>query len=239
MQKKIDNFSDDEIYNFIKQSKSFRQLMIKLGFSTKGSGDYVYVKNQLNNRKIKYECLLRLKSSNGATLVLNEIGKIIEKYSNTEVFIENSKLSRDLVKKRIITQKLLPYVCAECGLIDSWNDKPLVLQLEHKNGINNDNRLENLCFLCPNCHSQTATYCSKKTKKYFYCSCGDKKLKTSAQCLKCANNQKKKTQPELQTLIEDIKMIGFSKTGKKYNVSDNAIRKWVKSYGVDPKSIKK
>lgn len=45
----------------------------------------------------------------------------------------------------------------------SWNGQPLVLQLEHKNGINNDNRLENLAFICPNCHSQTPTYAGRNS----------------------------------------------------------------------------
>jgi hypothetical protein len=47
-----------------------------------------------------------------------------------------------------------------------WNKKKIVLQLEHKNGIHNDNRLENLEFLCANCHSQTDTYCGLNGKKH-------------------------------------------------------------------------
>jgi 5-methylcytosine-specific restriction endonuclease McrA len=47
--------------------------------------------------------------------------------------------------------------CELCG-IDSWMGKPLNVQLHHKNGDGTDNRLPNLQFLCPNCHSQTETY---------------------------------------------------------------------------------
>jgi len=49
------------------------------------------------------------------------------------------------------------YKCVECG-IDSYNGKPITLELEHKDGDSDNNKLENLCFLCPNCHSQTPTY---------------------------------------------------------------------------------
>lgn len=46
-----------------------------------------------------------------------------------------------------------------CPLIDEWLGKPLVLHINHKNGNWLDDRAENLEFLCPNCHSQTPTYC--------------------------------------------------------------------------------
>ena len=48
----------------------------------------------------------------------------------------------------------------ECG-ISEWLGNPLALQLDHINGVNNDHRLTNLRFLCPNCHSQTDTYAGK------------------------------------------------------------------------------
>jgi Zn finger protein HypA/HybF involved in hydrogenase expression len=80
------------------------------------------------------------------------------------VFVENSTYARHNLKRRIIKQKLIPYECEDCGTGDEWNGKPISLQLEHKNGVHNDNRLENLCFLCPNCHSQSDTYAGKNKK---------------------------------------------------------------------------
>lgn len=50
--------------------------------------------------------------------------------------------------------------CSECG-ISLWNGKDIVMELEHKNGDSSNNSLENVCLLCPNCHSQTPTYKSK------------------------------------------------------------------------------
>ena len=46
----------------------------------------------------------------------------------------------------------------ECGITSEWRGKPIRLQLHHKNGDNSDNQLVNLCYLCPNCHSQTVNF---------------------------------------------------------------------------------
>ena len=78
-----------------------------------------------------------------------------------DVLVENSSYARHLLKKRIIKENLLEYKCSCCGIGDSWNEKKLVLQLDHINGVNNDHRLENLRFVCPNCHSQQDTYAAK------------------------------------------------------------------------------
>ena len=54
--------------------------------------------------------------------------------------------------------------CSECGITE-WRGKPIILEVEHKDGNSADNRPENLCLLCPNCHSQTFTYCKKNLGK--------------------------------------------------------------------------
>jgi len=99
----------------------------------------------------------------------NSYDKIVEISKNKRipdefVFVEKSTYARHHIKRRVLEQKLIPYKCNDCGISGDWNNKPLVLQLDHKNGINNDHRLENLGFLCPNCHSQTLTYAAKNRK---------------------------------------------------------------------------
>jgi len=84
--------------------------------------------------------------------------------SDEQVFVENSQYARHHIKRRVIEQQMIPYRCASCDNDGTHNGRPLVLQLDHMNGVNDDNRLENLRFLCPNCHSQEDTYAAKNRK---------------------------------------------------------------------------
>lgn len=76
-----------------------------------------------------------------------------------------SKLKRVNIRKIIIQEKLLDHTkCSMCGLT-SWRNKSITMDLDHINGDCMDHRLENLRFICPNCHSQTTTYKAKNIKK--------------------------------------------------------------------------
>lgn len=80
---------------------------------------------------------------------------------NKDIFVKNSRYPRHRLKQRILECSLIKYVCAMCNSLPVWRDKKLTLVLDHINGINNDNRLDNLRFVCPNCESQLPTYKSK------------------------------------------------------------------------------
>lgn len=72
-------------------------------------------------------------------------------------FTENSTLSNENILRHGRRDNIFKETCYECDIKD-WNGKPIKLELDHINGINHDNRLENLRLLCPNCHSQTDTF---------------------------------------------------------------------------------
>ena len=83
----------------------------------------------------------------------------------SEILVERSTYGNCFqLKRRLIGEGLLKYACDECG-ISEWRGRPLVLQLDHRNGVGDDHRLENLRLLCPNCHSQTETYCGRNTAR--------------------------------------------------------------------------
>jgi len=76
---------------------------------------------------------------------------------DSELFKKDCTYNRWYIRKIIISKQIIPYQCNICQ-IHEWNSHEISLELDHINGINNDNRICNLRFLCPNCHSQTHTF---------------------------------------------------------------------------------
>jgi len=216
--------------------------------------------------------------------------------SSQLIFTQNSNASPSYVRKLLIKRKLKEYRCEAdgCTVIDTWNNKPINLQLDHINGDRKDHRLENLRWLCPSCHSQTDTFCARNSNKRSVSddelqkallespnirqalakfdlenggnyrrakrlikSLVDQKSKippvfivkvteSDKKCLVCESvvsnvnfdycsqecfkyaSRKVRDRPSQEQLLEELKTTSYVQVGKKYGVSDNAIRKWLK-----------
>ena len=149
---KIYNFSNEEFKKIIEQSNSLTDCCIRLNFSPYGTNG----RNQIKKRAEELGIPLKFSYENK---------REYKKQSYDEILVENSSYqSRQSLKKRLLRDNLLENKCQICGQLPIWNNQPLSLQLDHINGHNNDNRLENLRILCPNCHSQTNTFSGKNKK---------------------------------------------------------------------------
>ena len=153
MENKIYKLSDEQFVELLKKSSTISEVLFKLGYTVKGnSWGYSQVKRRMDDLNLDYS-IFKGKSSVIKTSRLNNVKK-------EDILKENCKHQRTVLRRYVIKNNLIPYKCAICGCTE-WQGKTLSLELDHINGINNDNRLENLRFLCPNCHSQTSTYGSR------------------------------------------------------------------------------
>jgi len=119
--------------------------------------------------------------------------------------------------KRALLESGVEYKCSECGLGLLWRGKKLVLSVDHRNGDWRDCRRENLRFLCPNCHTQTPTYCGRSVKK--------SKPRTKSR-------PTKGDWPLTDRLRELVWSKPMTQLGKDFGVSDVAVKKRCKSLGI-------
>lgn len=153
MENKIYKLSDEQFVELLKKSSNISEVLFKLGYTVKGnSWGYSQIKRRMIDLNLDFSIF-----KGKQCIAKNKLTRIIDP---KDILKENCKHQRIVLRRYIIKNNLIPYKCAICGCTE-WQGRTLSLELDHINGINNDNRLENLRFLCPNCHSQTSTYGSR------------------------------------------------------------------------------
>ena len=221
------NWDLNQIKEAVKDSINYTEVLEKLQIPRQGNNSST-LKRILKENNIDYSHF-----TGRAREYKKKEETPISDYLSNKVKITSSKLKDKLIKSGLKENK-----CENpgCG-INSWHGKPIICQLHHINGDHNDNRLENLQILCPNCHSQTDNYCGNSNKnvtKYYCPDCGKEILKGSKYCVICSGNHLRKIKrPSAEILLQDFKELqAFTKIGEKYNVSDKSIANWFKSYNL-------
>jgi 5-methylcytosine-specific restriction endonuclease McrA len=212
----------ENIIDIVKISETYKEVILQMGLKVSGT-NYKKIKKLITDMEIDNSHFL-----NRSEFLKKYNSSIKPRIPINELLVENSNYGRASIKKRLIRENLLEYKCEMCSNDGNWYGKKFSLILDHKNGIYNDNRLSNLRLLCPNCNATLDTHCGKNIK--------NKKVKKDPIILDInfhINKNKhlrKIERPDKDTLINDINNLGYSGTGRKYGVSDNAIRKWVRMF---------
>ena len=157
------------------------------------------------------------------------------------IFIENSTADQSTLRRYYKKGNYTKYKCSICGQEPFWNGKELTLILDHINGKNRDDRLQNLRWVCPNCNQQLDTTGGKNQQRKKHqinlCqNCGTPISKTAKHCIKCSHLLRQQNNIEREELKKLIRSMPFTAIGKKYNVSDNAVRKWCDKYNLPRKA---
>lgn len=229
----MDQYSDEEFAEILKDSFSYKECLQKLGYHSNSGAATERLK-----RKI-IELNLDVSHFQRTTPVLR---------TPENIFIKDSTASQKVLREWYKKGQYTPYICDVCGQEPFWNGKELTLILDHKNGYNTDDRLENLHWVCPNCNYQLDTTNGKNIRHNQHkvvnacVDCGKPIGQQSIRCRACSAKHSQQiridngshfsnfiSRDELKQLIRNTP---FVQIGARYGVSDNAVRKWCDAYNL-------
>jgi hypothetical protein len=149
-------WSDADLIRAVSEAKSIASVLHIIGLVPAG-GNYSLIKSHIRRLRLDTNHFTGQGWSRGWELPSR--GTPL-----AELLVAGIHLNTGHIKKRLIKDRLIEERCARCGISD-WLGQKLSLHLDHKNGARTDFRMENLWLLCPNCHSQTPTYCGRNASK--------------------------------------------------------------------------
>lgn len=151
-------YTDEQFTNAVRNNFSVRNVLKTLGLVPAGGSYKTFYANikRLN---------LDISHFTGQGFLKGKSHDWAPKMSLEKILVKDSLYSTtSSLRERLIKENVLPNRCSICA-INEWQGKPLSLHLDHIDGVNTNNLISNLRLLCPNCHSQTSTYCGRNKGK--------------------------------------------------------------------------
>jgi hypothetical protein len=231
-------YSETELRDAIAASRCFSEVLRRLGLRPAG-GNHATIKRHAAHWGIS--------TDHFDPYATQRAGLAREPTPLAEVLVENSTYSRGTLKRRLFREGLKQRRCELCGQGEEWCGCRMALILDHINGVANDNRLENLQIVCPNCAATLTTHCGRNNANLGprecarcsalfhprgaaqrYCShaCGNHSPRSHDP----QPERRKVERPPYDQLVAEIQATSYSAVGRKYGVSDNAVRKWIRWY---------
>lgn len=221
----------NEMQRLFDTSDGMSDVLKKLGYSPYG-GDHPTLYRYIDQFDIDLTKLEENRSKKQSKQIGNK--KSLEDVFSGKVEYSNS----NHLRIRLIEEGYKEHKCEICGRTE-WLGQPIPLELDHIDGDHSNNKLENLRVLCPNCHACSDHYCGRNTGRYKKAQKKEKikKIIMAQQKVKdldCHNRtyEERGRSPGKQILKDELRVNSFSAIGRKYGVSDNAVRRWCDHYGL-------
>ena len=154
---KMRQYSKDWLEELCKDSYSYAEVLRKAG-RKQGGGTQATLRKKIEEYQIDISHFTGQRWQESPN---QEPQQGREKYSLNEVFIKNSPVTQKVLRGYIERHSIIEYKCQTCGCDGHWQNGKISLEVDHIDGDNSNNEINNLRYLCPNCHALTETYRGK------------------------------------------------------------------------------